>query len=352
MKHILINQDYLNSIRKLVEHQKLDYLRNKSIFITGASGLIGSCLTDVCLFMNKYHDANIRIIIMGRNKQKLIDRFTPLMDKNLIIFENDMTNPISDSFGKIDYFIHAAGNATPKTISSDHKETLEGTIKGTENTLEFSIKNKVLKYIYVSSGEIYGSLVEDLEFDESSPGAINHLHPRASYPLGKKVAEYLVNLYRENKGLDAIIVRPCHVFGPTAQETDDRAIMDFIYSSIKNDKIVMKSLGTQIRSYCYVMDCISAILYILNLNQHELVYNISYEKDVVSIKELAEMISSFTGSNIEYNIPNADVNSFNLMNRSVLSSKLLYNTGWNNEYTIKEGLRETIKVLNWLMKDK
>lgn len=345
MNQLLTNSRYLSNLKLLFNNYEFNFLKNKSIFVTGASGLIGSCIVDFCLYLNNQYNFDMKIYVMGRSKDKLAHRFKPY-ERELTIIEHDMNNKLDYKLDKIDYIIHAANNATPKTISQDYSQTLKSTIEGTRNLLDFSINVKASKFVYISSGEVYGSLSIEDKFDETNQGNIDISNPRSAYPLGKKEAEDLVIQYHEKFNLDTLIVRPCHIFGPTALSTDDRAVMDFIFSSISNRKIVMKSLGNQVRSYVYVVDCISAILYLMNKGDKP-VYNIAYKSETITIRELAETIAKLNDSELKIELPDdKTLSTFNLMSKSVLVADLLYHTGWKNLFSIKKGIEETINILN------
>ena len=69
--------------------------------------------------------------------------------------------------------------------------------------------------------------------------------------------------YAAEYGVDVVIGRPCHTYGPFFTESDNRAYAQFIRNAIAGEDIVLKSTGLQYRSWCYVVDCASALLHIL-----------------------------------------------------------------------------------------
>ena len=77
------------------------------------------------------------------------------------------------------------------------------------------------------------------------------------------MAENLCSSYWKQYGIESVIVRPCHTYGPCMTETDNRAHAQFFHNAIKGENIVLKSSGIQMRSYNYVADCVSALLSVL-----------------------------------------------------------------------------------------
>ena len=115
------------------------------------------------------------------------------------------------------------------------------------------------------------------------------LNPRNSYSISKCAAETLCASYYDEYGVDSVIIRPGHIYGPTAQETDNRVSSAWAYCVARGKDIVMKSDGSQIRSYCYCLDSASAILKVMLKGSPVKAYNISNPTSIISIKQMAEV---------------------------------------------------------------
>ena len=105
----------------------------------------------------------INVVVTSRNLDKLIEQYSFWNDKNLSFFEYDMFKDISFDVS-VDYVVHAAGNAHPTTFNRDPVGTIWGNIKGTYNLLEYCKSCKGKRFLYVSSGEVYGQ--GDLSVEE------------------------------------------------------------------------------------------------------------------------------------------------------------------------------------------
>lgn len=116
------------------------------------------------------------------------------------------------------------------------------------------------------------------------------LNQRASYPSAKRASETLCIAYGIEYGVDTVIVRPGHIYGPSITESDSRASAQFTRNVVAGKDIVMKSAGTQVRSYCYTLDCASAVLTVLLNGQTGNAYNISNKNSICTISDIAQFL--------------------------------------------------------------
>ena len=322
-------------------------MQGSSVLITGASGLIGSFLVDALLHYSDVACYDIKVFAIGRDSASLEKRFKSHMGKpNFYIMQHDVKLPLTYHHD-FDYVIHAASNAHPRAFSTDPVGTIMGNVLGVHNILEYARRGSMKRLLFVSSGEVYGQAVEGVaSIGESYSGYIDSTNPRACYPNGKRAAETLCVSYTNQYGIDTVIARPCHIYGPTATEFDSRVSAQFINSVLSGKDIVLKSLGTQLRSYCYVADCASGILSVLLKGETSNAYNISNETSTVTIREMAEMVAQMFGRAIRFEL--ADDNekaSYNPATVSVLSVRKLEALGWQAQYDMVTGLRRTVEVM-------
>ena len=138
---------YQENIEKALKNNKFEGLKNQSVLITGANGLIGSAIIDVLNYLNGKFKYNINIIAAVRNVNKLNERFKGY--KGLTILEQDVTNKIEIPY-KADYIIHAASNAHPKAYSKDPVGTMLGNFLGMNNVMEYAKSCGCKRVEYVS----------------------------------------------------------------------------------------------------------------------------------------------------------------------------------------------------------
>lgn len=338
---------YKNDLEDTINNiPDFESLKNKRILVTGATGLIGSAIVDVLAYKNIKDKWNIHIYAAGRDKEKIAQKFEQIYQEDFFTFvPYDASKEIDFTFD-VDYIIHAASNAHPTAYSEQPVETMISNLYGINNLLNYAKQHNVTRTLYISSSEVYGQKDNNLPYKENDYGFIDILNPRACYPLSKKAAETLCVSYKKEYGLDVVIVRPGHVYGPTMSDTDSRASAQFIRNVLNGQDIVMKSPGMQLRSYCYVFDCVSAILTVLLRGSSGEAYNISNKNSIVTIRQLAECLAELSGRKIIYENPqDKELQGYNMMTYSVLDSEKLEKLEWKGLYNLHEGVKRTLRIL-------
>lgn len=344
------NLTYQESLKDIIlqNNELWNYLKEKSILVTGASGLIGSCLIDVLMKVNElYNEENINVMALGRNEIEAKERFAKYDGNKYFSFiKQDVIEEINLD-EKSDFIIHAASSAHPIAYAKEPVNTVLGNIIGVNNLLKYAVKNKTQRLLFISSGEIYGQGDENIKnFEEEYRGYINNMNVRAGYPISKQAAENLCVAYSEQYNIETVVVRPCHIYGPTLTAKDSRAFAQFLRNGIEGKDIVLKSKGEQLRSYCYVIDCAIGILYALVKGENKNAYNIANSNSNVRINELANTIANVCNVNVVYDIPDEiEKKGYNPVTQSVLDSKKIGFLGWEPQYDIHRGIQDTVKIL-------
>ncbi len=320
----------------------IESLNHKRVLITGATGMICSSVVEILAYRNRKHQAGIRMILAGRNRDRIKNRFGDIAEYEYLFY--DATEEL-ELDTEVDYIIHGAGNAHPAAYAKEPVETLMGNIIGVRSLLELARKKRA-RFLYLSSSEVYGNQTSSEPFRESDYGVVDILNPRACYPNGKRAAETLCAAYGEEYGVDMAVVRPGHIYGPTITKEDTRASAQFTRSALNHENIIMKSAGEQRRSYCYTLDCASAILTVLLHGERGGAYNISNRNSIVSIREMAEALARYGGVNVVFENPSdAERKGYNMMPYSALNAEKLENLGWSAAFGLEAGVSRTIDML-------
>ena len=351
---IIDNEDYLRDIEREAEKINFDSLKNKSILITGASGLICSFLVDVLMYRNTKYNDNIKIYMLCRNENKLIDRFSyydlekygPNNRGNLIY----LTQNVCDKFDfdiDFDFIIHAASNTHPKQYSTDPVGTITTNIIGMNNILEYCTKHRPQRVFMMSSVEIYGENRGDTElFDEKYLGYIDCNTSRAGYPESKRLCESLCQAYILKYDMDIVIGRLSRVYGPTMARDDSKALAQFIRNALNGEDIVLKSEGTQYYSYTYVADAVLGLLYVLLKGKKGEAYNISDEKSDIMLKDLAKIIADEAVTKVVFDLPDeVEAAGFSTVTKARLDNSKIRELGYEAKYNIRDGVIRTMNIL-------
>lgn len=334
---------YKEDILRIFEQElPWEKLSGTKILITGATGLIGGCLVDA-LMMNSRRDYHV--YASGRNEGRAKQRFKDYFyDAAFHFVKYDVLHPLQSDIN-FDYIIHAASNANPKFYATQPVEVMKANFDGVVNLMEYGLNHGMKRFLYVSSGEVYGE-GDGRVFTEEYSGYVNSATPRACYPSSKRATETLCVSYAVEYGADVVIARPCHVYGPYFSDQDNRVYAQFIRNVLRNENIVMKSTGEQFRSWCYVVDCVSALFYILLKGACGEAYNIADEESNISIRELADKIAAIGGKKVVIDLPDiSEKCGFNVVTRSVFSTAKLEHLGWRAQNHISSGLSNTISEL-------
>lgn len=344
---LLDNQLYQEDIAS-VANADLDWARfkNKSILITGASGMIGTFLIDV--LMSKSQELHCDVYAMGRDQEKAKQRFFHYWGNDGFHFvQGDINVGLTLETSKIDYIIHAASNTHPIAYSSDPIETILTNVIGTKVLLDYASKHQCKRFVFLSSVEIYGENRKDCErFAEDYSGYIDCNTLRAGYPESKRTGEALCQAYRKQKNMDVVIMRLPRVYGPTVLMTDTKALSQFIKKGVAGENIVLKSKGKQLFSYGYVADVVSGILKGLFDGVCGEAYNIADERSDITLKELAGIVADIAKTEVIFELPDAkEQQGYSTATKALLDGKKFQSLGWKAKYDIHAGLSRTIEML-------
>lgn len=329
---------YEDSIKEVA--RKLE-IKNVSILITGATGLIGSCIIDILITANKNFDANIKIYALARSKDRIMKRFRT----EVVPIVQNIIEPLDNKI-EYDYIIHGASNANPRTYALEPVETILTNIIGNRNVLDYCVKHLSTRMILTSTFEVYGEVRGCNIYTEDMSGVINQMVLRNGYPESKRCCELLTRSYVNEYGVNAVIARLPSVYGPTMLKTDSKAHAQFIMNALKGENIVLKSKGESKRTYCYVIDVASALFCILCAGQNGDIYNISNEKSVASIAEVAKTCAKIAGTKVVFDLPDeVEAKGFSQPNNCILNNSKLRDLGWEGKYSLKDGLVETLEYL-------
>ena len=135
----------------------IDKLENSTVFVTGATGLIGSQIVRTLACFNRLKQSNISIIAFARSTTKAEKVFGSLLSRGDVkVCIGDVNDRITVD-GKVDYIIHGASATSSKYFVSNPVETIQTAMNGTTHILEFAKEKTVKGMVYLSSLEVYGT---------------------------------------------------------------------------------------------------------------------------------------------------------------------------------------------------
>lgn len=349
--NLLNNKKYVNDIIKVSNLKFINFemLKNKSIAISGATGMIGSFLIDVIMYLNKEKQLNCQIYALGRTENRAMERFANYWNDVLFTFiSQDINETIKiNELSKIDYVLHLASNTHPRIYATDPIGTITTNVIGTKNMLDFAQKNKVERFVFASTCEVYGENRGDVEkFSEDYLGYIDCNTLRAGYPESKRCGEALCQAYIKQENMDIVIPRLARTYGPTMLMDDTKAISQFIKNGINKEDIVLKSEGNQHYSFIYVADAVSGILTVMLAGKKGEAYNIADEESDIKLKDLATLIAKISNTAVVFDLPDEiEKEGFSRATKARLSPNKLKELGWKAQYNINTGVENTLNIL-------
>ena len=316
-------------------------LAEKTVFVTGATGLIGSQIVRALGCRNRLHGDNIHLVVLARSYEKAEKLFRPLIQRGELTVLTGDINALPAVDGPVDYIIHGASATSSQYFVSHPVETILTAIDGTRAVLQLATEKRVQGFVYLSSLEVYGTPAADAGLiQETYSGYIDPLQVRSSYSEGKRMVECLCASYAAEYGVPVRIARLSQTFGPGVEYHDGRVFAEFARCAIEKRNIVLHTPGRTVRSYCYTKDAVTALLTILLCGESGQAYNVTNMDTAVSIREMAEMVCRiFPGSGIQVEMDTPkDLSSFGYNPEMVirLDSRKLQALGWKAETGLEE----------------
>ncbi|MBR3287381.1 MAG: NAD-dependent epimerase/dehydratase family protein [Bacteroidales bacterium] len=329
------------------DHLPWEKLKNASVLLSGATGMIGSCLVDAIMYRNVEMSWNCSVYALGRNEKRAATRFARWLDHPCFHFiAADVNNPVNPDL-PVDYVLHLASHTHPVAYATDPIGTITTNIVGTRNMLDLAVRCKARRFVFASSNEIYGENRGDREFfDETSMGYIDSNTLRAGYPESKRCGEALCQAYKKQEGLDVVVARLTRSFGPTLLPTDTKALSQFLRNALDKKDIVLKSAGNQYYSYTYAADAVTGILTVMLLGENGEAYNIADVSYDIRLKDLAQMIAGIAGTKVVFEMPSeTESQGFSKATKARLDGAKLRTLGWQVSGTLEDDLKKTLDIL-------
>lgn len=313
---------------------------NKNIFITGASGFIGSHLTEKLL--KKGYKVTALVPYDINSSQGWLKK---VQNVNLKIIPGDICdeNFILKNTNNFYAIIHLAALISIPYSYVSPKSFIKTNIEGTYSILEAGRKNNIKKIIHTSTSEVYGS-AQYSPIDEHHP-----LNPQSPYAATKVAADSLALSYYRSFDLPVTIIRPFNTFGP---RQSSRAVISTIISQLLTDnkKLLIGNINTK-RDFTFVDDTVDAYIRLLESKKNlgGEVINLG-TGSTVSIKKIIETVCDILSINPKlirdkkrFRPIKSEVKL--LISQNKKAKKLL---NWKPKYIGQKGLTKSIAMtIDW-----
>lgn len=348
MKSVL-EEDIRAVVERDVPWERLSGCR---VVVTGAGGFLGSYFARTLLALHRLGKVSqpVKVVAMVRNIASGQARFASLPDaEDLELMHWDLNTIGVPDIGAAHYVIHAASQASPRFYGTDPVGTLLPNTVGTASLLEALRRCPDARgLMFVSSSEVYGSVVGEDFLPETRYGVVDPATVRACYAESKRAGETMCVAWHHQYKLPTFIVRPFHTYGPGLTPDDGRVFADFSFNVLRNENIVMNSDGAARRAFCYASDAIAGFLTVLLKGDAAVPYNVANASAELSVMELAEMlVGLFPAKQLRVD-RGVDIGSKDYLpsayNRLVPDTTRLESLGWKADITPIQGFKRMIEA--------
>ena len=272
-----------------------EQLRGQSIFVTGGTGFVGTWMMEALAWADRKLQLDIRVVLLTREPDKFRQKSPTVAGSSS--FQLLRGNCIDFDFprGEFAFVIHAA-TETPRPASTIHPDAaFDLDLRSTRHVLEFAREAGTKKFLFTSSGAVYGPQPRELAaIPEDFEGAPSTMDTRSAYGQAKRASEFLCAMYSRQFGFDALIARLFAFAGPHLS-LEGYAVGNFLRDAMNGNSIRIESDGSTVRSYLYAGDLAVWLWTILLQGKPLRPYNVGSSQSI-TVRELAEKVAALNSS--------------------------------------------------------
>jgi CDP-glucose 4,6-dehydratase len=308
----------------------------RSVFVTGAYGLLGSWLVKALLA------GGARVTVLKRDQVAPSALALEGTESLVNVVNGDICDAplIERAVGEyeVDTVFHLAAQTIVGTAKRSPVATFEANVRGTWTVLEACRQLDVQRVVVASSDKAYGDH-EVLPYREDLP-----LQPRYPYDVSKAAADLIARSYWHSYGLPVAVTRFANLYGG-GDLNRSRLIPETVIAALERRRPVIRSDGTLERDFLYVEDAVAAYLAICDLLDSGEgageAFNAGGDAPH-SVLEVVELVCAAAGVDVEPDVRGAGVPSGEIPRQWVDSTKLRERSGWAPQVGLADGLQRTV----------
>ncbi len=306
-------------------------LAGSRIFLTGGTGFVGKWLLESLLTANDRLNLRISAVVLTRDPRRFHTQQPHLADHSAVELV----------VGRVQDFVSPAGNF-PFIIHAATENSFDPDIEGTRRMLEFARTHGVRRFLFTSSGAVYGKQPSDLtNIPEEYPGAPATNDAETAYGQSKRVSEFLCTTYALQYGFAALIARLFAFVGPHLPLDRNFAAGNFIRDALSGGPIRVNGDGTPYRSYLYAADLTIWLWTILIRGESAHPYNVGSDQ-AVNIAALARKVAELTPGGADIQIAQQPSPGLSPLRYVPSVQRARVELGLRPIVTLSEGVRRTV----------
>lgn len=298
-----------------------------NILVTGGAGFIGSHIVEH--FQGKASE--IRVLDSLRTGKK-----SNLRGMECTYIEGSITDRdlVKEVMHGIDYVFHMAALVSVAESMERISECMDINVGGLINIMEEASSAGVKKIVFASSAAVYGDNPSSPKVETMCPA------PKSPYAITKLDGEQYLNLFHNEGKILTTSLRFFNVFGPRQdpQGAYAAAVPIFMEKALRGENIIIHGDGNQTRDFIYVKDIVGALAYAAMNDSMQGSYNAGYSEET-TILDLARGIAEMAGT--KCTIEHGEERPGDIKHSLASANKLLQ-AGWQPEFTLQQGLAETL----------
>jgi dTDP-glucose 4,6-dehydratase len=315
--------------------------REMKILVTGGSGFIGSAFVRRVLLES---DHSLRVLVRNTNQRNLtrLNSFEHVRKAEfkgrLHVVYGDLLGDLSDLCEGCDAVVHFAAKTFVDHSIRDPLPFLETNVMGTHRLLEDARRNRVKRFVQVSTDEVYGSILEGAYSEES------RINPTNPYAASKAGADALAISYAHSFGLHTTVTRTENNYG--IFQHPQKAFPVFTHKAMRGEPLPVYGDGQHSRQWLWVDDHVDALLLLLESDVPPgEVFHVAGNQELTNLA-LAEKIvfatgAKFSGAIIRF-IPDHDIRPGH-DRRYALTCDKMHALGWSPKMKLDDGIQAAVR---------
>jgi dTDP-glucose 4,6-dehydratase len=307
--------------------------KEKTVLVTGGCGFIGSHLVELL------HSLGAKVRVFARyTSSGTLGNLSYFKGENLEIIYGDLRNShiVHQAMEEVDYVFHLASLISIPYSYVNPVEYFDVNVNAILNILNAARELSTELIIHTSTSEVYGT-AQYVPIDEKHP-----LQGQSPYSASKISADKVAESYFLSFDLPIIILRPFNTFGP--RQSTRAIIPTIIKQLLKSNDLFLGDL-TPTRDFLYVKDNAQGFVTAAENHQKLLGKTLNLGTGIeISIKELSELIGQIMNKDPTFHVESKKLRPKNSEVRRLCcnADQFKSDTGWMPNYSLKEGLNETI----------
>jgi dTDP-glucose 4,6-dehydratase len=239
-------------------------LRGKSVFVTGGTGFFGRWLLESFAEANQRLELGARMVVLSRDPAACASHAPHLGREAGIEFVRgdvrtfttaEVSSQLPSHRLQCDFVVHAATESNSSLNIENPELMLSTVVEGTRSALRFAAEAGARRFLFTSSGAVYGQQPATLShIPEEHPSGPDLSTPASAYSEGKRAAEVLCACYQRKGQLEPIVARCFAFFGPYLPLGTHQASASFMRDALNGGPIRVSGSGAGVRSYLYAAD--------------------------------------------------------------------------------------------------